>query len=141
MRDRGAIAASSESWEAIHLVSRGVAIFRVSVRGTQMHSSLSDELEGVNASLEMAELMVRMARKAPGILRYVPHSLSGGADLQRRALVRAGSATAIYPGHAEFLCDVRALPGMTAEQIEADVRAFLAGGEAENPPCRPGSRC
>ena len=38
----------------MHLVSRGVAIFRVSVTGTQMHSSLSDLLESVNASLEMA---------------------------------------------------------------------------------------
>ena len=33
-------------WEAIRLISRGVFIFRFDVRGTQMHSSLSDALGG-----------------------------------------------------------------------------------------------
>ena len=123
-----------EDWEAIHLVSRGVAIFRISVRGTQMHSSLSELLDSVNASVEMADLMVRMAKAAPGILHYVPHSLNGGTPtFNVGLLVQGGVGYGIYPGHAEFLCDVRAVPGMTAERIEADVRGFIAGVEAENP--------
>jgi acetylornithine deacetylase len=121
-------------WESIRLVSRGVAIFRVSVRGTQMHSSLADELESVNATLEMASLMLRMSAAAPTMLRYSPHALTeGGPTFNIGLLVRSGVGYGVYPGHAEFLCDVRALPGMTAEEIEADVRAFIRTVEAEDP--------
>jgi acetylornithine deacetylase len=99
-----------------------------------MHSSLSQILESVNASVEMADLMVRMAKAAPGLLRHVPHALNGGTPtFNVGLLVQAGVGYGIYPGHAEFLCDVRAVPGMTVDQIEADVRAFIAGVEAENP--------
>ncbi len=38
-------------------------IFRVGVRGTQMHSSLSDQLPSVNANVEMARLMARIATR------------------------------------------------------------------------------
>ena len=121
-------------WDAIRLVSRGVAIFRISVRGTQMHSSLSDEFEGVNASLAMAQLMVRMARKGPSMFRFRLHPLSDrGPTFNVGLVARGGSGYGIHPGDAEFLCDVRALPGMMSSQIERDVRAFLAAAEKEDP--------
>ncbi|WP_274919804.1 hypothetical protein, partial [Klebsiella pneumoniae] len=59
-------------WEAIRVVSRGVAIFRLTVLGTEMHSSLTDELGGVNASLKMAQLMTQMASAAPDLLQFTP---------------------------------------------------------------------
>jgi acetylornithine deacetylase len=123
-----------EDWEAIRLVSRGVAIFRVSVHGTQMHSSLSEELDGVNANVEMARLMTRMAAAAPTMLRFSPHPLTDrGPTFNVGLVVGGGVGYGVYPGRAEFLCDVRALPGMTADEIEADVRTFIAAAEAEDP--------
>ena len=120
-------------WEGLHLVSRGVAIFRITVKGTQMHSSLSDDLESVNASVLMARLVTRMADAAGTMLSFSPHPLSsGGPTFNIGLLVQAGVGYGIYPGHAEFLCDVRAIPGMSAEQIESDVRAFLAAAEADD---------
>jgi len=122
-----------QEWERISLVSRGVAIFRVSVQGTQMHSSLADELDCVNANLQMANLMVRMSAAAPTMLRFTEHPLSKQPPTFNVGLVvEGGVGYGVIPGRAAFLCDVRALPGMTAESIEADVRAFLAAAEAEN---------
>src|SRR5215218_2043423 len=45
-------------WDGIRVVSRGIAGFRVLVRGTQTHSSISDSLPTVNAVEAMARLMV-----------------------------------------------------------------------------------
>ena len=39
----------------------------------------------------------------------------------------------MLPGEAVFACDVRALPGMTREGIEADLAAFLARARADDP--------
>src|SRR5262245_30358559 len=47
-------------WEAIDTISRGAALFKVRVRGTQMHSSISDRLPSVNATVQMARLIARM---------------------------------------------------------------------------------
>ena len=121
-------------FEQIRLVSRGVSIFRVSVHGTQMHSSLSQELAGGNANVEMAKLMVRMAAAAPTMLRFRTHPLSErGPTFNIGLHVAGGVGYGVLPGHAWFLCDVRALPGMTADGIEADVRRFIGSVEADEP--------
>ena len=44
--------------EFIAVDSRGAALFRMRVHGDQMHSSLSDEFNAVNASVKAAELLV-----------------------------------------------------------------------------------
>lgn len=123
-----------QEWEAIRLVSRGVAIFRISVSGTQMHSSLSDELASVNANLAMARLMIKMSEAAGTMLRYQRHDLSEwGPTFNVGLVAEGGIGYGVFPGHAEFLCDVRTLPGMTAAEIEEDVRAFISAAEADEP--------
>jgi acetylornithine deacetylase len=45
----------------------------------------------------------------------------------------AGIGFGILAGEGEFMSDVRALPGMTIEEIEADVRALLAEVSSQRP--------
>jgi acetylornithine deacetylase len=121
-------------WEALRLVSRGAAIFTISVAGTQMHSSLSDQLDSVNASVQMARLMVQLADAGNGFLTYEPHPLvERGPTVNVGLTASAGVGYGILAGHAEFLLEVRTLPGMTAAGVEADARALLARVSAEQP--------
>jgi acetylornithine deacetylase len=121
-------------WEAIDLVSRGAALFKVRVRGTQMHSSISDRFPAVNATVAMARLVERMHRELKDALTYAGHPLGGlGPTVNVGVMASAGVFYGVYPGEAEFACDVRTLPGMTGEQIRADVEAFLATAMAADP--------
>jgi acetylornithine deacetylase len=113
-------------WEGIDLVSRGAVLFKVRVRGTQLHSSISDRFPAVNATVMMARLVDRMHRELKGALTYPGHPLGGlGPTVNVGVMAKAGVYYGVYPGEAEFACDVRTLPGMTREQVEADLRAFL----------------
>jgi acetylornithine deacetylase len=120
-------------WEAIDLVSRGAALFRVRVTGTQMHSSLSDRLPAVNATVQMGRLVDRMHRELRGRLTYDEHPIGGGPTVNVGVTARAGVFYGVYPGEAEFACDLRTVPGMTRESVEADLRAFLDDARADDP--------
>jgi acetylornithine deacetylase len=117
-------------WEAIDTVSRGAALFKVRVRGTQMHSSISDRLPSVNATVQMARLIDRMDRELLGRLRRPP-----GAEptVNVGVTARAGVFYGVYPGEAEFACDIRTLPGMTRESVVEDLEAFLRDAAAGEP--------
>ena len=116
----------TKEWEAIHLVSRGAALFRVRVHGTQMHSSVSDRFPAVNATVQMARLIDRMDRELKGRLSYGGHPLGGlGPTVNVGVMASAGIFYGIYPGEAEFACDIRTLPGMTRQTLEADLQSFL----------------
>jgi acetylornithine deacetylase/succinyl-diaminopimelate desuccinylase family protein len=107
-------------WQGLHLVSRGVCGFRIRVHGTQMHSSLSDRMPSVNASLRMAELLLALGDELE--LDFTPHPLGGATPtLNVGVLVSGGVYFGVVPGLAEFACDLRTLPGMT----EAGVRTAL----------------
>ena len=124
----------AREWEAVDVVSRGAALFRVRVRGTQMHSSLSDRLPAVNATVHMARLIERMDRELLGRLRRPPATLPGlEPTLNVGVTAKAGVFYGVYPGEAEFACDLRTVPGMTREELEEDLRAFLADAAADDP--------
>jgi acetylornithine deacetylase len=123
-----------EEWEGIDLISRGAALFKVRVRGTQMHSSISDRLPAVNATVMMARLADRMHRELKGALTYDPHPLcSLGPTVNVGVMASAGIYYGVYPGEAELACDIRTLPGMTQEQLEIDLLAFLDRARTEEP--------
>jgi len=122
-----------KDWEALHIVSRGAALFRVSVRGTQMHSSLSDRLPSVNATVMMARLIDRMHGALGKALWHPPHPLDLEITVNVGVMASAGVYYGVLPGRAEFCCDVRTVPGMTRDRFAADLDAFIAAARADEP--------
>jgi acetylornithine deacetylase/succinyl-diaminopimelate desuccinylase family protein len=122
-------------WQAIHLVSRGLCCFRIRVHGTQMHSSLADRVPSTNASVQMAKLLVRISDELP--LEYEPHSLGGiRPSINAGVLVAGGVFFGVYPGLAEFACDIRTLPGMSEKAVKGAIRSWIERVESEDPSLR-----
>jgi acetylornithine deacetylase len=119
-------------WQGLHLVSRGVCCFRIRVRGTQMHSSLTDRIPSVNASRAMAELLVSLGDELD--LDFSPHPLDGvPPTLNVGVVVSGGVYFGVVPGFAEFGCDLRTLPGMTEEGVRDALERWLARRHAADP--------
>jgi acetylornithine deacetylase len=95
-----------------------------------MHSSLSDRLPSVNATVQMARLIERMDRELLGQLRRPGDALP---TVNVGVMARAGVFYGVYPGEAEFACDIRTLPGMSREQVEEDLERFLGAAAADDP--------
>ena len=124
----------TKPWEAINLVSRGAALFKIRVTGTQTHSSISDRLPTVNATVQAARLIDRMHRELKGALTYDPHPLCElGPTVNVGVMASAGVYYGVYPGEAEFGCDIRTIPGMTRKQLISDIEAFLERAMSEEP--------
>lgn len=122
----------SKEWEYLHLGCRGICCFTIIVHGTQMHSSLSDRLPTVNASLKLAALMTRMSQELK--FNYVPHPFCpGGVTLNLGVRLRGGVFYGVYPGRAEFSTDIRTVPGMTKDSVIRDLENFLELLRKEDP--------
>lgn len=123
-----------EEWEHLCLISRGNCCFRIKVWGTQMHSSISDILPSVNASAKMSHVLGRMQSSLLSRIHCPPHPLCPqGPTLNVGVMVRGGVFFGVYPGYAEFACDLRTLPGMTQEGVRQDIEAFLNDLRREDP--------
>jgi acetylornithine deacetylase/succinyl-diaminopimelate desuccinylase-like protein len=122
-------------FETIAMCERIIVRFKTRVFGTQMHSSISDLLPSVNASVKMAWVLWRMATDLK--LRYDAHPFyPKGPTVNIGDFVKGGIAYGVYPGYAEFGSDIRILPGMTPDGVKADLEAFLAGLRQEDPELR-----
>ncbi|MBM4072962.1 MAG: M20 family metallopeptidase [Planctomycetes bacterium] len=121
-------------FEFLHLVSRGVACFKVRVHGTQTHSSLTDRLSAVNANQLLAEVITRMQRELQ--LTFRPHPLCSAPTINLAVQVEGGVGYGVCPGVAEFQSDIRTLPGMTRAQVEDDLEKCLNGIRRYHPRLR-----
>ncbi len=111
-------------WDAIRTVSRGSSCFEVVVKGTQMHSSLSDSLPSVNAVEAMARLMVCFREELT--LRYPEHPLCpSGPTINIGVRTSGGVGYGVLPGQAIFYSDVRTTPGMDRDIFREDVQAAI----------------
>ena len=126
-----------QEWESLHLVSRGAALFKVKITGTQMHSSISDRIKGVNATVKMARLIDRMDRELEAYLAFDPHPLCPtGPTVNVGVMAEAGVFYGVYPGNAEFACDIRTLPGMEEQQLIDGIERFLSDAMSADPDLR-----
>lgn len=123
----------TREWEEIDIISRGAALFKVRVTGTQTHSSISDRLPVVNATVKMARLIDRMENHLLDELVFEPHRLVSKPTLNVGVTASAGVFYGVYPGSAEFACDLRTLPGMSKEQVIADLEGFLDRARVDDP--------
>jgi acetylornithine deacetylase/succinyl-diaminopimelate desuccinylase-like protein len=109
-------------------------MFRVVVRGTPAHLSISDRLQTVNATVLMARLIDRMDRELKSHLRYRPHRLvPNGPTVNIGVMAKAGISYGVNPGLAEFACDVRTLPEMSRDNFQDDLEALLAIAVKDDP--------
>lgn len=114
-----------EDWDAIRVVSRGISCFRVVVKGTQTHSSISDLMPTVNAVEAMANVLVELRKRLH--LRFPEHPLCPtGPTVNLGVKAIGGVGYGVLPGHAEFWSDIRTTPGMTRETLAADVDEALS---------------
>ena len=114
---------SGPEFEFLHILSRGISCFKVTVRGTQMHSSLSDRLPSVNANVKLAQVLEAMRDQLK--LTFAPHPLCPEPTVNLGVKIEGGVGYGVYPGAAEFKSDVRTLPGMTKLQFQNDVQRCL----------------
>jgi acetylornithine deacetylase/succinyl-diaminopimelate desuccinylase family protein len=122
-----------EPWEFVGIACRGVSCFRMRVRGTQMHSSLTDRVHAVNASVKMAEVLTRLARDFRPTYEPTPALGSPAPTVNPGVLVEGGVFYGVCPGEATFGIDVRTVPGMSLERLRDELEEFLDRLRREDP--------
>lgn len=121
------------------VANKGAAGYRVKVRGHSVHSSLRDS--GVSAVEVAAEIVVYCRNLQDRLREQARHD---GFEFPHTSIhvgrINGGTAHNITARDCEFLLEIRALPGITAADLLADIhgwceRQLLPGMRAVSPDC------
>jgi succinyl-diaminopimelate desuccinylase len=117
-----------DDFDRLHLVSRGIARMRVVARGSQGHSSLADEHGARNAGVDAARAAVAVAERLSLSLPPDEHELLGwNATVNTALAFRGGVGYGVLPGRIGVDTEVRLLPGMRRDAVEAAFAAVVDG--------------
>jgi len=118
-------------YDALHLVSRGSARFRLISKGRQGHSSLSD-VGGVdpaerNAGVTAAKAVCAVASRVSLDVPPDVHRLLGWrATVNTGLAFHGGVGFGVLPGEVRVDTEVRVLPGMDRDDVLSAIRAAAA---------------
>ena len=122
----------NESFDYLDIATRGVYCFDLTVKGTQMHSSLSDIKHGVNASVKLAKILSRMPTELK--LTYEPNPFCPqGVTINPGVFIRGGVWYGVLPGLCTAGNDIRTLPTMSKEKVSEDIDRWLDRLRTEDP--------
>jgi len=122
----------NESFEYLDVSTRGVYAFDLIVKGTQMHSSLSDIKRGVNASLKLAKILSNMSTELK--LEHEPDPFyPQGVTINPGVFIRGGVWYGVLPGLCVAGNDIRTLPRMSKDKVGKDIDRWLDRLRAEDP--------
>jgi len=122
----------NESFDYLDIATRGVYCFDLTVKGTQMHSSLSDIKRGVNASVKLAKILSRMPAELK--LTYEPNPFCPqGVTINPGVFIRGGVWYGVLPGLCTAGNDIRTLPTMSKEKVSEDIDRWLDRLRVEDP--------
>lgn len=127
-----------------------LVLFDIHVLGTMKHYATADVpgRKGVNAVEKVAKVIGALgqshrplpSREDGGWLTYTPNQRFSGLPQLNLGSIRGGisrshdrSRPALMPDVASLTVDLRLIPGMTRESIEADIRYLLDGIKADDP--------
>ena len=115
-----------KNFDTIGITSKGIMLGKILVRGTQIHSSISDRVRCINASVKMAEVLLKFSDDLKKNLRFEPQKLYPlGQTITPGVTLEIWTTHGVVPGLARFGFDIRVIPGMKFETLRKDIENFL----------------
>lgn len=113
----------------VAIAHKGVARFKVAVRGRSVHSSIARQ--GVNA-LTGAALLIQALRDQDEALEAVGHPVLTPPTINA-TMLRGGEQDNIIPGEAHLIVDYRLHPGVSYEEALATMRSVADAVAGKHP--------
>ena len=107
----------SVPWESIFTVSRGISCFEITISGKQGHSGLSKTLP-TSTAIGMAKAILAISNMNLTFTRSKNASMI--PTINSGVTVSGGITYGVHPGESKFKCDIRLIPGMTKENLDAN---------------------
>lgn len=114
----------------VTVAHRGFAWFEIVLEGRAAHGSMPEQ--GIDAIAHAGLVLAAFGELRRAVRARPAHPLLGTGDA-RVAMVRGGEDAATVAAECRLTVERRMLPGETPDQVEADLRAILAGLAASTP--------